>query len=352
VDEIGSVSHSPAATAAWLRLAQGCPGSCAARRHAAAYLHGAAAATQLGIPGVVPGGWPITRFEQTFGLHALLLAGLLEVEALQDVLRAQLEDLLHAMRPGGLGFSDWFVPDGDDTAAAVAVLGRCGHPASFAALEPFRRATHFSTYPFELQSSLSVTAKATHALAVTGCDVSAWCTSIRNTQAADGWWYSDKWNISPLYTTCLALLALHGAQHENAKLAGRHALVTGQNRDGGWGGRARSTPEETAHGLLALYTLACDGMLDAVGRQSLRRSHEYLWQAVTSGQVGKARIWILKDLFSVERIDRAFILSALLAPLVNSDRLRRQRNCIGRRHEQSRRQLVPSPGSIPERPVG
>lgn len=351
VDPIGSVGHNPAATAAWLCLAEPCTALNEPRRRAAAYLQDASASTQLGIPGVVPCAWPVTRFEQSFGLHALLLADLLEMDELQDALLPQLEDLHQAITPGGLGMSDWFALDGDDTAAAVAVLGRSGRSTSYTALAPFERATHFSTYPFELQASLTVTARATHALAAAGRDVSAWRASIINAQAGDGWWYGDKWNISPLYITNLALLALRGADHWDAKLASRQALITNQHSDGGWGSGSRSTPEETAHGILALYTLACDGMLDAAGRHALRRSHCFLLDAVVTGKVGNARIWISKDLYRLERVDRVFILCALLAPLVNQNRLRRQRNWIGRRHEQTIKRLASVPGSIPERAV-
>ena len=330
IDPIGSVGHSPAATAAWLRVAEQRLDVAEPRRRATAYLQAASASVKLGIPGVVPGAWPITRFEQSFALHAVLLADLLEVDALQDVLLPQLDDLEQAMRPGGLGFSDWFVPDGDDTAAAVAVLGGAGRSVSYTVLAPFQRNAHFSAYPFELQASLTVTARATHALATAGCDVAVWRASITNAEADDGWWHGDKWNISRLYSTCLALLALRGARYDGPKMAACWALVTEQNRDGGWGTGAQSTPEETAYGILALYSLACDGMLDTAGWNALQRSHHFLWHTVATGRESNAYNWVHKVLYRLERVDRTFVLCALLAPLIHLDCHRWQRHYFRR----------------------
>ena len=349
VDPNGGVGHSPAATAAWLRMAEPYDDLHEARWHAMRYLEAAAAATQLRIPGVVPGPWPMARFEQSFGLYALLLADLLDQEALQDVLLPQLDSLQQAMRAGGLGFSDWFAPDGDNTAAALAVLGRAGRPAPYAALKPFERSTHFSAYPFEMHASLTVTARAAHALAAAGRDVSTWQSSIISAQACDGMWCGDKWNVSPLYSTCLALHALRGAQYADVKLAGAQALALDQKSDGGWGVGTRSTPQETAHAVLALYTLACDATLDAVGLRAMQRGWRYLWQMVSTGRVGNASIWISKDLFHLERADRAFILCALLAPLVNHKHAHRQRQCPGRKYAYTGGRMVSGPDSVSRR---
>ena len=84
-DHSGGIGHSPAATAAWLHqsethaeLAEACAG-------ARCYLAKAAAATGLDLLGVVPNVWPITGFELSYAPYALLITGILEQPALQDV---------------------------------------------------------------------------------------------------------------------------------------------------------------------------------------------------------------------------------------------------------------------------
>src|SRR5206468_11903416 len=113
---------SPAATAAWLHAAAGHADLADACATARRYLTQAAAATGMDIPGVVPTVWPIARFEQATSLYTLLIAGLLDHPRLRDVLKPQIDDLAAAMRPNGLGFSDYFAPNGQTTAAALAVL--------------------------------------------------------------------------------------------------------------------------------------------------------------------------------------------------------------------------------------
>ena len=48
-----------------------------ARADAYRYLENAAASTGVDLPGVVPTAWPITRFEQSFALYAVLIGGFL-----------------------------------------------------------------------------------------------------------------------------------------------------------------------------------------------------------------------------------------------------------------------------------
>jgi hypothetical protein len=56
-------------------------------------------------------------------LHILFVAGLLNHPRLADAVQLQIGKLVQAMRPEGLGMSDFSVTDGDDTAAAPGVGG-------------------------------------------------------------------------------------------------------------------------------------------------------------------------------------------------------------------------------------
>ena len=62
--------------------------------------------------------------------------------------------------PDGIGFSDFFVSDGDDTAAALAVLYAAGHPIDPRMMYQFAKDDHFYAYTHELQPSVSATAHA------------------------------------------------------------------------------------------------------------------------------------------------------------------------------------------------
>jgi len=144
IDGAGGVGHSPAATAAWLKAAAGRPDLANAREVAQRYLVEAAAATNVSIPGVVPTIWPIARFENLFGLYSLLITGLLDHPSLEDVMQPQIHDLARALQPSGLSSSDFFIPDGDDTAAGIVLLHTAGHQVDLAILRQFENDDHFS----------------------------------------------------------------------------------------------------------------------------------------------------------------------------------------------------------------
>ncbi|NJM05395.1 hypothetical protein HC891_02990, partial [Candidatus Gracilibacteria bacterium] len=188
--------HSPSATAAWLRSASQNPQLHDVRTSVHSYLRSASAATGSDIPGLMPSNWPIDRFEQSFGLHALLLGDLLDHPGLQDVLQPQIAGLAAAMLPSGLGFSDYFVADGDDTAAAVAVLHACGHNVPISVLTRFQVDNYFVAWHQELQHSLSVTARAAHALTRQGFNVDESLHHLCKFQLPDGRWMTDKWHGS------------------------------------------------------------------------------------------------------------------------------------------------------------
>jgi hypothetical protein len=314
VHPVGGVGHSAAATARWLQLACHRPELRYACRQAEEYLYRAANATGSKIPGVVPLFWPIARFEQSFMLHALVLAGIMDLPELQPALQGQLEELWSALTPHGLGFSDYFVPDGDDTAAAVSVLYDAGYPVAPSVLAAFQRSTHFSAFPHELHTSLTVTARATHALAMMGHRVENWQCAIVEAQQSDGWWYGDKWNISRFYSTCLALSALKKWPVSAVWHAARRILLASQGSEGSWCDSGRDALLETAYALLALWMVHDEQGEDAALARAVAHGHCFLARHAHSATYHARPIWIGKDLFSPPRIDRSFILSALLAP--------------------------------------
>ena len=310
IDGSGGVGHSPAATAAWLHAAEDRPelsALCIAAEH---YLAGAAASTGTGVPGVMPNAWPIARTEQATALYGILLAGLIDHPTLNDSIQPILTDLARALTPIGLGTSDYFVSDGDDTAMALACLaGR--RKVSVEPMLHFAIDSHFSTYVGELQPSLSVTAHAIHALALLGKPAANASSYLRDRQHADGSWSGDKWNGSWLYTTCHTLAALLSTDHCDLTTV-LASIRAHQRADGGWGLLASSS-EETAYAVMALLLLARVGKLPAEGRAALKRAATFLEQRYRPFKEETTAVWLAKEPYRPRRVSRAFEISALLA---------------------------------------
>jgi hypothetical protein len=301
LDRSGGLGHSPAATAAWLRAADGRMELRDARVAARRFLEQASAATGLDIPGVAPTVWPISRFEQSFALYMLLIAGFLDHPALQDVVRPQIDDLARALRPDGLGMSDFFKPDGDDTAAALAVLKATGRPADFAAINAFRSDDHFCAYAGELQASVSVTAHAVHLMALLGQKCNQSAAYMIERQLPDGRWLGDKWNGSWLYTTSQAIVALKDTGHTDAIGLAADALLTHEYTDGSWGIHG-STAEETAYCILALRALLSGGVVNGAGHQALARAERWMLHQYRPFRPSAVTCWLGKEMYRPLRL--------------------------------------------------
>ncbi|HYF61161.1 MAG TPA: prenyltransferase/squalene oxidase repeat-containing protein [Herpetosiphonaceae bacterium] len=323
LDATGGVGHSPAATAAWLRAANRNPALADEIMRAEDYLAGAARATSEHTPGIYPTAWPITRFEQSFCLYALVVGDLLELPKIQDVLQPQIADLGAALTPTGLGFSDDFMPDGDDTAAAVAVLLNAKAPVDLQVMSHYEDEKFCIAYPGEDQPSISVTARALHALDIADKDkkrdqaqeqsILRWVKTCLEHQQLDGSWLGDKWNSSWLYTTCHTMIALKNSGHADRIREAIGALRVNQFPDGGWGLINRSTTVETAYAVLALHNLRDHSAMDADDLKMLRRGYRWLMTHYRPFRMKEYKCWLNKEIFCPQRIDRAYELAALLA---------------------------------------
>jgi len=316
LDELGSVGHSPSATAAWLKKARTVPGLAVECSAAEKYLMQAASATQSGRPNLYPTAWPIDRFEQAFGLYALLMAGLLKEPKLQEVIQAQLEAVQDGLKTKGIGFSDFFEPDGDNTAAVVAVLGASGNLEPLSMLEPYRRDEHFCSYPYELQPSLSVTARAIHAFRVSGAPTAQWVSSIVGSQEADGKWTGDKWNVSWVYTSVHMILACDHTDHHTTLRKAKQILLSHQYPDGSWGTNGYSSQFETCLAVIGLrYIVASDP--DPQVQSALMDARRWMTEVEKQPAGPLHKLWLNKELYTVPRIERIFLLAARL--LLNQD---------------------------------
>ncbi|MFT3768119.1 MAG: hypothetical protein QM820_21930 [Minicystis sp.] len=313
-DGSGGVGNSPAATAAWAHAAAGRPELSGAVLHAKSFLSRAWRATGLNIPGVVPESWPLDRFEQAFGLYPLFLAGLLGHPALRGAIEPQIQALAGAMRPDGIASTDYTLPDGDDTAAALALLHTAGRRVDGSAMLHFEDGDHFCTWRGELQPSISVTARAVHALALLGVETGRAEAYLLERQRDDGRWTGDKWNGSWLYTTSQVMLALAHRGHERAVRAALAVLLRHQSRAGGWGADG-PTLEETAYVLLALRGLP----LDTKAREAARRAERWMLDEYRPFTPEGAYCWLAKEPYRPHRISRLFELAAMAGAVLGGE---------------------------------
>ena len=224
-----------------------------------------------------------------------------------------IHDMANRMQNGGIGFTDHFEPDGDNTAAVVAVLGAAGVPEAIRMLDSFRHGVHCTSYPYELQPSLSVTARALHGYHV--------CVStINNEHIAqvlacrdrDGRWTGDKWNVSWIYTTAHMLLACADGPNRSALEISKCALLEHQNADGSWGAGGNTSQFETAMAIIGLF--AVDRQLqDGAVVHAVMRARAWLLPLVLAGAIlpsDRRGVWLNKELFSVPRIERMWVLAA------------------------------------------
>lgn len=315
LDGSGGVGHSPAATAAWLDLSTGNERVANHREGARRYLAAAMQATGAEIPGVVPTVWPIKRFEQSWVLYSLFVTDLLASEHFADLTDRLVAELASVITPLGIGMSDHFTADGDITSTTTAVLRAAGRPVDISRLQRFRNNSHFITYREELQSSLTTTAHAVLALGLAGQNVDSPCQFLISHQDADGCWRGDKWHSSWLYTTATVVAALVHAGKPAALEATREAVLSAQNKDGGWGVASQSTTSETSYALHILLMLGRAGLLNDSARAARNRGHHWLLSHYRpfKSESTSERLWIGKDLYAPTRVDRANELSALLA---------------------------------------
>jgi hypothetical protein len=311
IDGAGSVGHSPAATAQWLRVAMIQLQPQEAQCVAAQYLKQAAVATGTGIPGVLPSIFPIARFERLFGLYALLIAGLLEAPDLADIVAPLRAELAQALTPTGASFSDHFAPNGHDTATAMAVLA-AGGPVDLAPLQQFAHGRHFCTWPGELQLSLAATARAIHALSLGGTHVTEPVRLLCEHQQPDGRWLADKWNHAWLYTSLHVVLALLAIGERGPLRAAEEVVLSFQRPDGGWG-EGHSTSIETSYAVLLLVALRRHDALSEQGVQQLGRARHWLLANYRPFVNDSTCTWIGKESYRPYRVDRIFELCAALA---------------------------------------
>jgi hypothetical protein len=207
--------------------------------------------------------------------------------------------------------SDHFLPDGDDTAAALALLLASGRAVQSSILEQFAYADHFCAYAGELQPSLSVTAHAAHTLGLVGQPCAPAMRYMLDRQLLDGRWLGDKWNSSWLYTTSQVIIALANSQYTDALRRAADALLAYQHADGGWGDGESATVEGTAYGVLALRVLMRHGLGTRGDQDALELAERWLLRSYHPFEHGDYEpCWLGKQSYLPRRIVRILQLVA------------------------------------------
>ncbi|WP_158502129.1 hypothetical protein [Vitiosangium sp. GDMCC 1.1324] len=325
MDGAGSIGHSPSATAAWVkaaeakcaRLQEGSPEQAALQKCAERgreYVRKTSLATETGIPGLVPVGAPHNYFEQCFALYGLLVADVLKHPQLESVVAPVMKDLTRALGPKGIGMSDFYLHDGDDTSAVIALMHAFNMEVDPAILERFQKEDHFVAYPGEMHSSPTLTARCIHALMLLKKDVAPYQRYLLERQEPDGRWSVDKWNRSWLYTTLHSAIALTGSQHEHELRHALDAVLVAQEPDGGWSTDGVSNMTETSYAVLMLGFLERNGFTHAGIAPALERAFKWMLHNYRPFErlETKVKCWISKELYRMERVDTIFELGAML----------------------------------------
>lgn len=318
----GSVSCSPAATAAWLAGSPTGPdpaGGGPTAPPAVATQEARAALRflddlQRHRGGLLPLGAPMPNFERAWVLASL---------ATHDVPHQASESLLDRLEAvcleEGMAAGFGLPPDADDTAVGLYALVRHGRRHRPDSLLHYYNEGHFCTYPDERTASPSANAHALEALgfwtqrypddlprfgaaAVGSAD---WLLSVQN---ADGSW-TDKWNGSPYYATASCAQALAAYAGEAARPAVERAVswVLNTRHPGDRWGHGTGTIEETAY---AVWILRLSR--DPHRGQQVDEALEAARRTLARGEITEdsTPLWIGKDVYTPVRIARAACLSA------------------------------------------
>jgi halimadienyl-diphosphate synthase len=212
----------------------------------------------------------------------------------------------------GVSFSSLFpVQDLDDTAVTFALLRWGGYPVSASVFSAYDDGAHFRCYPGELDLSLSVNIRTLAALQLDSGhpQFEEWSQKIvklLRRYDLDGYFWFDKWHISPYYLTSTTVWSLQGLVDDLLGPRIKWIMKT-QRADGGWGYYKQSTVEETAYCLQAL--LHWNRHVERVDRIQLDTAANYLANHLNTPKLPP--LWMAKSLYTPRHVVQSAILGTL-----------------------------------------
>jgi len=293
----GSVGNSPAATAFFLT-----------HRKNAKALRYLKTVLQLTGDGSMMEAYPIDVFELGWIMYNLISAGLY-LEWYAEIC----DLLLSCMGRLGVGMSSGFpVPDLDDTIMGCRALYEMHYPVDFSIIDAYDVGDYFATYPFEVGASVSTNI---HVLDfVKNCSefpnreevIERLVRFIRREIHPGGYW-TDKWHVSPYYTTGHAVLALCNVDLALVETAISWILES-QNENGTWGEKG-GTLEETALAVQAL--MYYHRHIERIDTEIVSNAISVLdYGGSTLASAKLPDMWICKVLYNPVRIVWSAITSA------------------------------------------
>jgi halimadienyl-diphosphate synthase len=254
---------------------------------------------------------PIDVFQVAWVLNNLRLGDVISPDDPQ--VRRLLDFLYEVWDPEhGLTYSSRYgVTDLDDTAEVFIVLRWGGYDVSADVFTYYEEDDGFRCFNGEANRSLSANIRLLSALQwhADHPRFEEWSLKIAamlHSHDRNGYYWFDKWHISPYYPTTYAIPSLHLLQ--DAMLDKRiHWILRTQRDDGGWGFYDISTAEETAYCLKALIYAHLH--IKPVDPLVLRRAAAFLEN--TSPADEPLALWIGKGLYTPYKVVQSAILMAL-----------------------------------------
>ena len=251
-------------------------------------------------------------FENVWMLYNLDVCGQLRQPLLAEQVEKLLNQLTQTWSDTGIPSCTGLANDSDSTALAYQLLNKTGHPVPISALESYWQGTHFITYPYERDASLSVNIHAVEAVKLAGQEerLKQLLAFIAGRQQPDQPFWQDKWHVSPYYPSSHAVLATAKIDYTLIEPTIAWILYT-QYESGGWGLQGE-TAEETALAIQAL-----------VAYSEVRDWNKRTWRAAQTGANYLRRhyrpfvrdeppLWIGKNRYTPYLVVKSTILSALL----------------------------------------
>ena len=253
---------------------------------------------------------PIDVFEIAWSLNNLRLAGL--ISRTDSKVRDLLDFLYSVWSPvNGVNYSSCFrVSDLDDAAVTFGMLRWGGYKVSADVFSDYESETHFLCFPHEANPSLSANVRTLTALQWDRQhpkyrDWSGKIIKLLRTHDTTGYFWFDKWHVSPYYFTANTIWSLFDIIPDLMQKRIQWISNT-QNADGGWGYHGASTLEETAYCLRALiYWSEC---VEDVMSAAIHKAAAFLQEHINDDLEA---LWIGKGLYIPYNVARSAIIMAL-----------------------------------------